>query len=163
MTLYDYDLVILGETPAGQASAEYAARHRARVAWLVGPGDASAQEPRSTAANARAINSSASRAWRGFHALRECLWRQPLSDAFSQAQRLAQVSEGWENPAALMQLGVDVIAMPLELSGRFEPQGKRLGLQVPGRDRPCWHGTIYWLPWRNRVFLPSRGWSIGTL
>ncbi len=145
--IYDYDLIVLGETPAGRASAEYAARYRARVAWLVGPGAGS---------EATASPDSASRAWRGFHALRAGLMRSPSGQSrlelsplelsllessplqiFQQAQRLAQVSEGWENPAALAQLGVDVIEAP----GRFEGVGRShwgtpLGLRLPGRDRP---------------------------
>ncbi len=109
MTLYDYDLVVLGDSPAARVSIELAARYRARVAWV---------RDLTSKASSSGSFMSAELAWFGFHAFRTMVLEQPLSrslspvDAaklFASARQQAQIHQLRQSSAGFETLGVDLL------------------------------------------------------
>lgn len=134
MTLYDYDLVVMGDSPAARASVELAARYRARVAWL--------QDITSTPDSSLPGSViSADLAWFGFHALRTMVQGQPLNgstfslnvtEVLASVRRQAQAHQLRRSSAGFADLGVDLLD-PLSSSGTQHAAGQNWTFELRKR------------------------------
>lgn len=122
---YDYDLVVIGDSPAAAFAAERAGRLRSRVAWVT-------QVPPGQGNDPNAGDNPALRATVMLQLLRQAMLPLPLGQQvadpqalWAQAQGCAAIAVAEREPQALQQFGVDVI----EGLGRFETR-PQLCLQV---------------------------------